>query len=100
MTARRFLILLVFVFGWAMLLVWLHCQYIHRCYRLEELRRESGQLSAASAALDVRVSQLRQPHLVARRVGSMQLGLVSPFEQLPGTEPVRVAQAGATRVTD
>jgi hypothetical protein len=100
MTARRFLILLVFVFGWAMLLVWLHCQYIHQCYRLEELRREAGQLSAASTALDVRVSQLRQPHLVARRVETMQLGLVSPFEELPGVEPVRVAQAGAPRVAD
>jgi cell division protein FtsL len=100
MTARRFLILLVLVFGWAMLLVWLHCQYIHQCYRLEELHQEARQLSAAYRALDVQVSQLRQPHLVVRRVATMQLGLVSPFEELPGTQPVRVAQAGVPRVAD
>jgi hypothetical protein len=100
MTARRFLTLLVLVFGWAMLLVWLHCQYIHQCYRLEELHQEARQLTAARAALDVRVSELRQPHLIARRVETMQLGLVSPFEELPGVEPVRVAQAATPRVTD
>jgi hypothetical protein len=100
MTARRFLILLVLVFGWAMLLVWLHCQYIRQCYRLEELHQEARQLTAAYAALDVRVSELRQPHLVARRVETMQLGLVSPFEELPGVATVRVAQAATPRLAD
>jgi hypothetical protein len=67
---------------------------------VEELRRDARQLSAAAAALDVRVSELRQPYLVARRVETMQLGLVSPFEVLPGTETVRVAQVGRPRVAD
>jgi len=100
MTARRFLILLVLVFGWAMLLVWLHCQYIHQCYRLEELHQEARQLSAACTVADVAVTRLRQPHVVARRAETMQLGLVSPFEALPGTQPVRVAQASTPRPAD
>jgi len=94
MTLRRFLAALVCALVCAVTLVWLHCQYIHQCYRLEELRQEGEQLAAACSALDARVSQLHQPHLVAQRIETMQLGLVSPFEEIPGLEPIRVAQAG------
>jgi len=94
MSLRRFLVVLVSVLVCAVTLVWLHCQYIHQSYRLEELRQEGVQLAAACAALDAGVSQLRQPHLVAQRVATMQLGLVSPFEEFPGLEPIRVAQVG------
>jgi len=94
MTARRFLVLLAFVLVWAVVLVWLHCQHIHQCYRLEELLGEGEQLAASYAALDARVSHLRQPYLVAQRVGTMQLGLVSRFEEPSGAEPFSVAQVG------
>jgi len=100
MTARRFLVLLAFVLVWAVAVVWLHCQYIHQCYRLEELLSEGEQLSASYASLDARVSRLRQPHLLAQRVASMQLGLVSPFEESLGVEAVSVAQVGVLNGVD
>ena len=100
MTARRFLVLLASVLVWAVVVVWLHCQYIHQCYSLEELLSEGERLTASYATLDARVSHLRQPHLLAQRVGSMQLGLVSPFEESLGVEPVSVAQVGVLSGVD
>ena len=97
MTARRFLVLLAFVLVWAVMVVWLHCQHIHQCYRLEELLQEGERLAAEHTALDARVSQLRQPHLLAQRVTTMHLGLVSPFETSPEVDEIRVAQAGLPR---
>jgi len=97
MTLRRFLAVLLCVLACAVSLVWLHCRYIHCCYRLSDLQGQGTELAATCAALDARVSQLRQPHLVARRVESWQLGLVSAFEELPAEEPVRLAQVGLVR---
>jgi len=93
MPLRRYLVVLACVLVCAVTLVWLHCQYIHQCYRLDELRREGAELAAACDALDARVSELRQPHVLAKRIETMKLSLVSPFERAPVLEPVRVAQA-------
>lgn len=100
MTARRFLVMLLCVFVWAVMLVWLHYQFIRQSYRLEDLRQERERLTAARTTLDARVSRLSQPHLVARRLVAMEVVLVSPFEEAPETGAVRVAQVGVLRATE
>jgi hypothetical protein len=82
------------VLACAVTLVWLHCQSIHQCYRLDRLRREAARLEATCEALDARVSRLRQPHLLAARLETMKLSLVSPFDERPEQQPVRLAQVG------
>jgi hypothetical protein len=96
MPARRYLAILGCVVACAVALVWLHCQYIHQCYRLDELRQGAAELRARCDAFDARVSELRQPHALAERMEVMRLSLVSPFDQAPGLDPVRVAQVDAT----
>ena len=83
MTPRRFAVMLLVALACAVSLVWLHCQNVHLCYRIDEVRQDNEQLAAAYVTLDARASQLRQPHLLARRVDSMQLGMVGQFEALP-----------------
>ncbi len=83
MTPRRFVVMLLFTLACAVALVWLHCQEVHLCYRIDELREEGDRLTADCARLDARVSHLSQPHLLAQRVETMQLGMVSRFEELP-----------------
>jgi len=100
MTARRFLVMLMCVFVWAVVLVWLHCQYIRQCYRLEDLRQERERLAAACRAVDARVSRLSQPQLVARRLAAMQVVLVSPYEEVPEGRAVSVAQVGVLSGTE
>lgn len=102
MTPRRFVVMLLVALSCAVILVWLHCQQVHLCYRIDELRRENEQLTAACVVLDARSSHLRQPHLLAQRVDSMQLGLVGQFEEVPAlvlagssTSSIQLAHAGS-----
>ena len=99
MTPRRFVVMLLVALACAVTLVWLHCQHIHLCYRIDELRQENDELAGRCVTLDARVSYLRQPYLLAQRVETMQLQLVGQFEELPPAATVQLARAGDLRRT-